>query len=508
MNERIVKQVDVLVIGGGQAALRAAIEARRQGAGVAVAAKGKVGFGGSSAISDGVHSAIFSDGDAPDTFFSDMVKGGRELGDRNLLQILAEECSERVEEMSRQFAVEIFKETEVATPGHSFPRRVYAEGGKGGLVTKKLRQFAEQIGVEFYENVQAVDLIHNERIEGAIFVGKDHNLAVKAGSTILATGGVGGLYDNSDNPRDVTGEGIGIALRHEAVILDLEFIQFYPYRLVEPVNIDLYTKLFGKGAVMRNAEGERFMEGFPRKELETRDIICYEMYKQGKVYLDVSRVPAEVIEEVSPNLSRLLKKGHVGDLIVSPVEHYSIGGIKTDEYGRTSVPGLFACGECTGGIHGANRLGGGSLTESLVFGARTGFMAAEEAHTQTERVELEAGYSPNRFMEEWRSQEFSSVRKRLQKLMWQHVGIERTQEGLQEAVNQLGQLREEYRQRESIAARVLSDILNVAYFTAFAASLRQESRGAHRLVHITDQKPEWKGNFVIKGDTCEFVPIG
>jgi aspartate oxidase len=505
--EMIRQVADVLVIGGGQAALRAAIEARKQGADVAIAAKGKIGLGGSSSISDGVHSAIFSDGDAPEHFLSDMLKGGREIGDRKLLHILAEECTFRVKELQEQFHIHLDYEKEVATPGHSFPRRVYAEGGKGGVVTRKLRNFAEQIGVRFYENVHAVELIGDRRVEGAIFLSKADILLVQAGSTVLATGGLGGLYDHSDNPRDVTGEGIGMALRHGAAVQDLEFVQFYPYRLVQPRNTDLYTKLFAKGAVMRNKEGHRFMDAFPRKELETRDIICYEMYKQGDVYLDISNVPGDVIKEVSHNLYRILEKGYSGELIVSPVEHYSIGGIKVDEYGRTGIPGLYACGECTGGIHGANRLGGGSLTDSLVLGSRAGKTAAEESQlfSSSEGFAVDGDYyNPVQFNEDWNSEEYRSLRKKLQKIMWNHVGIERTSEGLQQGVNLLMDLKGPYQDMKRVSARFLLDIMDVAYFTALAASMRKESRGAHRVMHIPEQKEEWRGNFMIKDGKVEF----
>jgi aspartate oxidase len=196
---------------------------------------------------------------------------------------------------------------------------------------------------------------------------------------VLASGGIRGLYAQSDNPNDITGEGIGMAWRHGAEIIDMEIIQFYPYRLVYPQNVDVFTKVFGHGAKMINEDGKRFMERFPKKELETRDIVCYEMHKQKKVILDLSEVDKEGLKKISRNLYQILKKGFDGELLMSPVEHYSMGGIKVDENGRTNIKGLFACGKCTGGLHGANRLGSGSLTEAIVFGNRTGIAAATES---------------------------------------------------------------------------------------------------------------------------------
>lgn len=308
---------DVLVIGGGQAALRSAIEARELGASVIIVTKGKAGGGGSSVISDGVHSAIFSQGDSPESFYEDMMRGGKGINDSCLVRILAEECTVRVKELSEKFGIETYNEKVVATPGHSYPRRCYADNGTGKTVTLKMREYAEQIGITCIENTWIVDLIRNDRIEGAIGI-HDHDwVQIFAGSTILATGGIGGLYEQSDNPIDVSGEGIGIAWRHGAFLQDMEFIQFYPYRLIEPINIDLFTKIFAKGAKMLNAAGERFMEAFPRKEMETRDVLCYEMYKQGLVYLDLGEVPTE-LNASSPKLAGLMKKGYKGPLRIEP----------------------------------------------------------------------------------------------------------------------------------------------------------------------------------------------
>jgi aspartate oxidase len=406
--------------------------------------------------------------------------------------------------LSTLFGIETRREHEIATPGHSYPRRVYAEGGKGGPIVKKLRAYAEAIGVEFIDSFQAIDLIRDAaRVGGAVFIGKDDVLTVFAGSTVLATGGIGGLYHNSDNPRDVTGEGLGIAWRHGAELENMEFIQFYPYRLIHPVNTDVYTKIFGKGAVMRNRDGIRFMEPFARKELETRDVLSYEMFKQGTVLLDVSQVPPDVIEQTSPNVYRLLQKGYHGDLIMSPVEHYSLGGLCIDEYGRTTVPGLFACGECTS-IHGANRLGGGSLTDCLVFGTRAGYMAAQEAKAPKQSEIAVTDLNPHAFHATWKSPSISETLKTLKQTMWQYVGIERTSEGLKYAVSLLDELRKPYRKAKNLSDLVMSDILNIAYLTAFAAAQRKESRGAHRLLDIPEQNDDWNGVLVFKGEECTF----
>ena len=529
--------VDVLVIGGGQAALRAAIEARRQGAKVAVVSKGRVGAGGSSALSDTVHSAVMAPGDSPEVFYRDILKGGKQINNPVLARALAEDCTERVRELTGEFGVELQWDEELITPGHSRPRRLYHRRGEGFVITRRLRDHAEAFGVLFCENTRVVDLLTDEgwedsdrpagfewrgtdpsdpltvgkersggkRIRGAVGWSKGRWVAYAAGSTILATGGVGRLYAHSDNPMDVTGEALGMAWRHGACLQDMEFVQFYPYRLVSPINIDLYTKLFQKGAVMRNGRGIRFLQDYPRKELETRDIVCYEMFKQGKVFLDVSRVSGKDLAETNPRLHALLAKGYRGELIMSPVEHYSMGGISIDSRGRTNLSGLFACGECTGGVHGANRLGGGALTEALVFGARAGRTAAEEAEAPTEhfvqKVEGQLTAGCGRMNPEEMERRGREIRKRIQAILWSEVGIERTAEGLRKATEQLDAMAEEVEFRPPLA-----DLLQVARMIAHCARLRQESRGAHRVVEYPHQKREWQGNLVVQGESVTFHP--
>lgn len=501
---------DVLVIGGGQAALRAAIEAREQGATVNIVSKGKIGLGGSSAISDGVHSAIFSQGDSAEAFYNDMLKGGKYLNNPILAKILAEECTDRVQELPEKFSVLIQYEREVATPGHSFPRRCYAGYGVGKGVTKPLMEYAQNIGITFFEKTWVVDLIKKDRIHGALGLVGNQWLQFSAGSIILATGGIGGLYANSDNPIDVSGEGIGMTWRHGATVQDMEFIQFYPYRLLEPRNIDLYTKLFGKGARMLNQHGERFMDGYPRKELETRDILSYEMFKQEKVYLDLSHTNSDEVEQMSPQLFKLLNRGYEGPFVMAPVEHYSIGGIVVDEYGRTNVPGLYACGECTAGVHGANRLGGGSITEALVFGARVGFAAAQESVPNNREIEDvdPSFYNPTHLTSTESKQQMHQLRQQMKEVMWQKVGIERTQDGLQEAVTKLESIlrdvAEEKLTLRGIGKQVAEDMLRAAWLVSYSASLRKESRGAHRVLGYSSENEEWLGNIKINKDGWSF----
>lgn len=496
---------DVIVIGGGQAALAAAISAKELGAAVALVTKGKAGLGGSSVISDSVHSAIFSPGDSPELFLKDIVEGGRHLSDKKLARVLAEECTVRVNELESKFGIRLEREKVIITPGHSFPRRVYAGNGIGKNITKPMRDYAIESGVYFHEQTAVVDLLKdNNEVKGVLVQKGEEFQVMYSPAIILATGGFGGLYQSSDNPRDVSGEGIGMAWRHGAILVDMEFVQFYPYRLQKPANIDVMTKIFGKGAFLTNYRNERFMEKFPKKELETRDTLSYAMFQEQKVLLDFSLVEENVLKHDSPYLYRLFEKGYTGEWVMSPVQHYCMGGIQTDEWGRTNVPGLYACGEVTGGLHGANRLGGGSLTESLVFGHRAGKMAVQE-----KSIEYNAdfkGFGLEDLITNPSKVDGAQTLKKVKKVMWHNVGIERTSRSLKEAENELNQIALNLDNENSIQALQLRDKVRSAWASAFAASSRKESRGAHKLQDIKEEKKEWEGKNRIYKTSIQFTP--
>lgn len=496
---------DCLVVGGGQAALASAIAAKEGGASVAIVSKGKIGLSGASVISNAVFTQIFLQDDSPEYLFQDILKSSRYITNDKLARVFSEECSKRVAELKTKYGVSFYQEKQVKTPGHSFPRRVYAGNPLGKDVTTAMRKYAEKLGIDFYEKASLLDLLRNgNKVVGILTEQNNEYVAYYSSSVILATGGFGGLYEYTDNPNDVMGEGIGIAFRHGANLVDMEFVQFYPYRLQKPANIDVYTKIFAKGAFFVNEKGERFMEKYPRKELETRDTLCYEMFKQEKVLLDFSKVDEQVLAKDSPNVYRLAKKGYTGEWVMSPVQHYCMGGIETDEWGKTNLPGLYACGECSGGLHGANRLAGGSMSETLVFGTRAGQAAAKErGNVSTE------GYSP--LLEEEMDktdltiEQQKEIIRKVKSIMWEKVGIERTTKGLENAKEELEQILRPLNEMEGTRALRLGDEVRVAWAASFAGSLRKESRGAHKLQNVKEEKKEWEKKIIINKKEAPFV---
>nr|WP_309472968.1 FAD-binding protein [Cytobacillus firmus] len=229
------------------------------------------------------------------------------------------------------------------------------------------------------------------------------------------------------------------------------------------------------------------------------------MFKENKVLLDFSAETGSIFQLDSPYLYRLYQKGHEGEWAMSPVQHYCMGGIQTDEWGRTNVPGLYACGEVTGGLHGANRLGGGSLTESLVFGHRAGKVAVQE-----KSMESIAGIMPSGTEELVDNSPIigeSEMIKKVKEVMWQKVGIERTSLSLKEAADELNLISLNLENENSIQALQIRDKVRSAWASAISAAARKESRGAHKIEDVKKEKKEWQGKNRIHKTSLLFTPL-
>ncbi|HKV37647.1 MAG TPA: FAD-binding protein, partial [Blastocatellia bacterium] len=307
--------------------------------------------------------------------------------------------------------------------------------------------------------------------------------ALHARAVVLATGGAGQLYLHTTNPDVATGDGQAMAYRAGARVADLEFIQFHPTALAVPgaPRFLLSEAMRGEGGILVNPEGGRFMPAYDeRAELAPRDVVSrsiyFEMQRGGwsNVFLDLRSLDREFTRKRFPQIytTCLLYNVDISrDLIpVSPAAHYIMGGVRTDTFGRTSISGLYAAGEvaCTG-VHGANRLASNSLLEGLVFGARAGQAASQEAPTTIEAGEprdWDYGYAVD-----WRIDD--GTRAEVKRIMWERVGIVRSAEGLELALAQLAE----------IAARPLNtrswNFVTLAKLVAEAALQRRESRGAH-----------------------------
>ena len=385
------RSFDVLVLGGGIAGLTAAIGAARRWR-VGLLTKSTFEETTTFLAQGGIAAAIGEE-DSPELHFEDTVQAGAGLCDEEAVRVLVNEGPDRVRELMEicprfdKVDGQIVLGREGA---HSLPRIVHAGGDATGSEVSSALAEAARLGsrVQLYEDEFVIDLLTVDgRCVGALTLNlADGGLTLNVAMvTVLATGGAGQVYGRTTNPSVATGDGVAMAYRAGAAIRDLEFVQFHPTGLAVPgqQTVQLITEaLRGEGAYLRNAAGERFMtEVDPRGELASRDIVVRgmvaEMRRDGAdhVYLDATHLDAAWLQERFPRVTAGLRD-HGLDLAtelipVAPVCHYFIGGVVTDVWGRTTVPGLYASGEVAStGVHGANRLASNSLLEGLVFSDR------------------------------------------------------------------------------------------------------------------------------------------
>jgi succinate dehydrogenase / fumarate reductase flavoprotein subunit len=533
---------DVLIIGAGGSGLRAAIEALAQGASVGVVCKSLLGKA-HTVMAEGGIAAAMANVDAADnwrTHFRDTMRGGKFLNNWRMAQIHAQEAPERVHELEQWGA--LFDRTDDgrilqrAFGGHSFKRLCHVGDRTGLEMIRTLQDRGVQMGFDVYMECTITRLLTDAgRVVGAFGYWRENGRFVvfKAKSIVLATGGLGKAYPITSNSWEYTGDGMALAYEAGAELMDMEFVQFHPTGMVWPPGVQglLVTEAVrGEGGILRNKNGERFMEKYDpqRMELSTRDVVARAIYtevKQGRgsehggAFLDISHKPAEYVKRKLPSMYHQFKELADVDITKGPMEvgptcHYMMGGVRVDaETGATTIPGLFAAGEVAAGLHGANRLGGNSLSDLLVFGRRAGLAAAEQARQQNtmtvdaaqidaaEREALvpfqrNAGESPY------------VVHADLQKTMQSLVGIFRTEEDLQTAIGEISQLKERLKNLSINGSRMfnpgwhlcadLNSLLTVSEAVARCAAARKESRGAHSRIDFPNYDAVWgKQNNII-----------
>jgi L-aspartate oxidase len=494
------RSFDVLVLGGGIAGLTAAIAAARRWR-VGLLTKSTFEETTTFLAQGGIAAAI-GEGDSPQLHFDDTLKAGAGLCDEEAVRVLVNEGPDRVRELMEicprfdKVDGQIVLGREGA---HSLPRIVHAGGDATGSEVSSALAEAARVGsrVQLYEDEFVIDLLTVDgRCVGALTLNlADGGLTLNVAMvTVLATGGAGRVYGRTTNPPPATGDGVAMAYRAGAAIRDLEFVQFHPTGLALPgqETVQLITEaLRGEGAYLRNAAGERFMlEYDSRAELASRDIVVRgmvaEMRKEGTdhVLLDATHLEREWLYERFPSVTAGLRE-HGLDLAtelipVAPMCHYFIGGVITDVWGRTSLPGLYASGEVAStGVHGANRLASNSLLEGLVF--------SDRVVRDLDRYIGRLGEDVRRLSfdipvadEEQGGSDAAAARARLTKVMQDKVGVLRRAGDLQAALDELGELTSELRfGRMGESEYEVLNMLTLGTQIAKCALLREESRGAH-----------------------------
>ena len=505
---------DILVIGGGLAALMAALAAHEQGCSAAIASLGPVGRSGNTAVTENAIAGITN---APDNtieaFVADLERSGKGIDDPALTANLAGHSRE-IMNLLKQYGVSLPYENGdfVTIPrigGHSVARIVRADTSKQGHAIKgrayltPLAERAMAAGIPFLNGLRAIRLLQkNDRVCGVMFherrTGKIH--IQPARRVILATGGYAGLYKNTTNVSDMYGDGIGLALLAGCPVRDMEMVQYLPTMLVGGVRMNITNQVQAFGSRMRNSTGEAFMARYdPAAELAARDSMARAIFTEiqsgrgvdGAVYVDCTDIDEKVFNgPLASFASRLIGCGldpRKQMLRGAPGSHYTMGGVVIDSEGRTPVPGLYAAGEVAGGVHGANRLGGAALMEATVFG-RLAALAACSDDAPEAKPDIPA--LPAIPTEEERTVVEQELKK-LRAILWEHASIVRDEVGLTTALNKIETMRSTWSSVPHAPGNFFATTLLLAETIAQSALMRTESRGAHYRSDYPETDPAW-----------------
>ncbi|MAG32768.1 MAG: L-aspartate oxidase [Deltaproteobacteria bacterium] len=493
-------RVDTLVIGGGVAGFRAAIEAVGGGS-VLVVTKDVVRESNTAYAQGGV-AAVLGDDDSIEAHCVDTFSAGQGLSERDAVEVLVGEGPAAVRELQEWGGTFDEEDGELHLTregGHSFHRVAHAHGDATGreFVKTLLRAVRAHADVTVWEFTFAVDfIVEDGRCVGCVVFKDGAPVTVAARNTILCTGGAGQVFRETTNPPVATGDGHAMALRAGVLVGDMEFVQFHPTTLyVAGAARHLITEAVrGEGGRLVDTKGDRFVFRYhPDGEMAPRDVVSratvqhLAMTGEACVYLDVRHLGVGVRDRF-PGLEHtcsLYRLDITTDLIpVHPSAHYVIGGCRTDLQGRTSLPGLFAAGEASlSGVHGANRLASNSLLEGLVFGRRAGACAIEDGGSLIEAFDAELTRRPGESDRPLPATvlNVADMKNSIQSLMWRQAGIIRSEEGLRRAYGQM-QTWEAYVQHvrfEAPDALEMQNMLAVALAIVRGALWRKESRGTH-----------------------------
>jgi succinate dehydrogenase / fumarate reductase flavoprotein subunit len=534
---------DVLIIGAGGAGLRAAIEALAQGARVAVVSKSLLGKAHTVMAEGGIAAAMANvdRADSWKTHFRDTMRGGKMINNWRMAQLHAQESPDRVRELEQWGA--LFDRTsdgnilQRAFGGHTFKRLCHVGDRTGLEMIRTLQDRGVQMGIDVYMECTVTRLLKDgNRIAGAFAYWREQGrfVVLKAKAVVMASGGIGKAWPVTSNSWECTGDGMALAYEAGADLLDMEFVQFHPTGMVWPPGVQgiLVTEAVrGEGGILRNKLGERFMEKYDpkRMELSTRDLVARSIYTEvkegrgsehGGAFLDISHKPPEYVKTKLPSMYHQFKELADVDITKGPMEvgptcHYMMGGILVDaETTASSLPGLFAAGEAAAGLHGANRLGGNSLSDLVVFGRRAGVAAAQHAAKTSQGAidPAQVGEAERDMLAPFDRGEGENpytVHRDLQTAMQSLVGIFRTEEDLTKALGELEKLKARAAKVRVEGSRLfnpgwhlsrdLKNMLTVSEAVARSAQARKESRGAHSRIDYpnADEKVWGKQNNII-----------
>jgi L-aspartate oxidase len=522
--------VDVMIIGGGIAGLRAAMEIDPR-LSLLVVTKDHMRESNSTYAQGGIAGVL----DTADNFanhVADTLTAGANLCDPDVVEMVVREAPDHIRQLiawGTQFDTEVGGELMLGREGgHSHKRIVHAMGDATGaeIMRAMTVRVREELKAQIWPNTFTIDLLTTEgECRGALVWNAQHGKTfVWAKQTILCTGGTGQVYRETTNPPVATGDGHAMSYRAGAVLADMEFMQFHPTVLyIAGSSRSLITEAMrGEGAQLVDADGHRFMPDYdPRAELAPRDIVSRSIVEQMAktnhpcVYLKLSHLAADFVRGRFPGIAQTCSEFGIDiardPIPVRPGAHYMVGGVRVDQDGRTSLPRLWAAGEASAsGLHGANRLASNSLLEGLVYGAHAGramsAAALEEPDTfkaiPLENPEAGARHEPL---------DLADIRNSLKSLMWRDAGVWRNERVLQEASRTIdGWIRYALpRQLTDPSGWELQNLLTVSRVMIEAALLRTESRGVHlRTDYQESDDKNWRKHILLRRDAKpDFVGV-
>lgn len=540
-------KTDILVIGGGLAGLAAALEAKNEKNTVTIVCKSLAGKSGNTVVTGSAMALARydNDGDSPELLFRDVMKSSQGINDEGMAEYFAIHSGEVLEKLSGYGVV--FRRTgdrymTKRPPGHSVFRSFPVDISKvpynvrGLSISLPLFKSAVEKNVNIINNTMVYKLLKSDgRVYGALAISKKDSAIIRflAKVVIIAAGGGANIYSKTDNTGDITGDSYALALDAGAELRDMEFVQYYPTMMFKPIKICISNPLFGEGAILSNVQNERFMEHYSTMgNMATRDSMALAVYSEIRagrggpdyVYVDCSGIPENVIDGKFAELKKLLSKGNIDILRdripVSLAAHFYLGGIKVANGCETGVPGLLACGEAVWGVHGANRLSGNSLTETVVFGLLAGRRAAQEVRKgvspeYTCNCEAELGCDEKLYETIQRDGgcDVAGIKKRLRKIMWDNAAVVRNANGLKNAREAIKDLKEKIEDcrigdmTDRMRYEETRNLIRVSEMVTEGALARRESRGAHYREDYPGKDKKFEGNFVykMKNDRIEMV---
>ncbi len=520
---------DIVVIGGGLAGMRAAVEAAERGADVAIVSKMHPVRSHSGAAQGGINAALGNrEDDSPENHAFDCAKGSDYLGDQDAIEAMAEDAPRQIIWLEHRGCIfSRMPDGRIAQRpfgGAGSPRTCYSADVTGLVILHTLWEQLERFKVKVYEEYFATALCVEDGVGSGIVA---YNMRtgelelVTAKATIFATGGAGRIYRKTTNGYASTGDGMAIAYRAGIPLMDLEFVQFHPTSLKEN-GVLLSEAARGEGAYLLNADGERFMFKYaPTKgELASRDVVSRAEWTEildgrgidGCVLLDLRHLGREKILERLPQIRELALDATGKDAIDTPIPilpgmHYTMGGVETDKWGATRIPGVYAAGECACvSVHGANRLGGNSLLETIVFGARSARHAADYIKTSGEVKPSEKTLASERaridgILARSGGERHSHVRKAVNEAMSDHAFIFRNEDELKAGMVKLRAAREAattmtVQDKSKTFNTDLVGLLETEFLADIAPTMmlgalnRQESRGAQARTDFPERDDE------------------